>query len=146
MATLFMLCGLPGAGKTTLAKRLERAGARCFVLDELVAAASGEKSEDDLSQQVAERAWEGIGEALRAGRDVVLDWGFDSRQERDETRARASALGAGVRLIFLDLPKSELSRRLASRPWPRVTDAELDLWSAQFEAPAADEVFERMEI
>src|SRR5579871_3596329 len=120
--TLFMLCGLPGAGKTTLAKRFERAGARCFILDELIASVGREATEDELSEQIAEATWQHIADALDAGRDVVLDWGFDSRWERDQTRARATALGANVRLIFFDVPKSELSRRLASRAWPRVTN------------------------
>jgi predicted kinase len=141
--TLFMLCGLPGSGKTTLARRLERDGARSFILDELTTR-HGETTDDDLTERIAEATWIDIAKTLQSGRDCVLDWGFDSREERERTRARALALGAAIRLIFLDVPKAELSRRLALRPWPPVTEAELELWSTQFEAPASDEAFERL--
>jgi hypothetical protein len=57
MPTLFMLCGLPASGKTTPARRLQGAGARCFILDEMVVASAGDDTtDDDLSERVAEAA------------------------------------------------------------------------------------------
>ncbi len=141
MATLFMLCGLPGSGKTSLAKRLEAHGALALSLDDWIVARG---TDDELSEEVAQEQWQIAAEALKAGRDVVLDWGFDSRQERGDIRARAAAIGASARLVFLDLPKPELYRRLAMREWPSVSAEDLDRWSREFEVPGADENPERV--
>ena len=44
MATLFLMCGLPGSGKTTLAKRIERErGALRLTHDEWIARLYGTK-------------------------------------------------------------------------------------------------------
>jgi predicted kinase len=141
MATLFMLCGLPGSGKTSLARRLEARGALALSLDDWMVARG---ADDELSAEVAQEQWQTAAAALQAGRDVVLDWGFDSRQERDEIRARAAEIGAEARLLFLDLPKPELYRRLAMREWPSVSAEDLDRWSGEFEVPAPDENPERI--
>jgi predicted kinase len=142
MATLFMLCGLPGSGKTSLARRLEAHGALALSLDDWMVARG---SDDELSEEIAREQWQTAAAALQAGRDVVLDWGFDSRQERDDIRARSAAIGASTRLVFLDLPKPELYRRLAMREWPSVSAEDLDRWSREFEVPGADENPERLE-
>ncbi len=135
MATLFMLCGLPGSGKTSLAKRLEAHGAIALSLDDWMVARG---TDDELSEEIAQEQWQTAAAALQAGRDVVLDC-----QERDDIRARAAAIGASTRLVFLDLPKPELYRRLAMREWPSVSAEDLDRWSREFEVPGADENPER---
>jgi predicted kinase len=141
MATVFMLCGLPGTGKTSLAKRLEAHGALALSLDDWMVARG---IDDELSEEIAHEQWQAAAAALQAGRDVVLDWGFDSRQERDDIRARAASIGASTRLVFLDVPKPELYRRLAMREWPNVSAEDLDRWSREFEVPGADENPERV--
>ena len=83
--------------------------------------------------------------ALVLGVDVVLDWGFWSRSERDDFRSRAAALGVRAEVRFLDVPRDELSARLAVRDTDpsqsafRVSDAELDLYRTLFEPPTPDE-------
>jgi len=49
------------------------------------------------------------------GLDVVLDLGFWSRHQRDETRAAAVALGASARLYRLECPDDEAWQRVATR-------------------------------
>jgi len=149
MPTLFLICGLPGAGKTTLAKQLERERpALRFTEDEwmerLFHAAYGHDNEK--RETVKRVQWETAVRALRLGVDVVLDWGFWARSERDDWRARAAALGVRTELRFLDVPRDELLRRLAARNAAlppdtfHVDDAELDEWLLLFEPPTADEL------
>ncbi len=152
MATLIMMCGLPGSGKTTLARRIERErDALRLTPDEWIARLYGTEltppALDWCRDPVEAIQWELAERALRLGVNVVLDFGFWSRVEREEFRARAAALGAGSEIYFLDVPRAELSARVAERagalPPPgtfRVTEAQLDAWFKLFEPPTADEL------
>jgi predicted kinase len=144
MATLFMLCGLPGSGKTTLARQLELGGALALILDDWVALKSGANYDEKLGEEIDELQLQIALDTLQLGRDVVLDWGFDSREERDRVRAQAVAIGANTRLLFLDVPRSELDRRIAGRTWPVVSKKSLDDWTTAFERPQPDESPERI--
>ena len=157
MATLLLMCGLPGSGKTTLAKRLElERDALRLTPDEWIARLFGPTltppALDWCRDPVEAIQWEVAERALRLGVNVILDFGFWSRAEREEFRARAAALGAGSEVHFLDVPREELSVRVAERagadPPPgtfRVTDAQLDAWWKVFEPPAEDELRPRSE-
>jgi predicted kinase len=152
MATLFLMCGLPGSGKTTLARRLERErDALRLTPDEWIARLYGPRltppALDWCRDPVEAVQWELAERALRLGVNVVLDFGFWSRAEREEFRARAAALGAGSELHFLDVPRAELSARVAERAGAEppagtfpVTEAQLDAWWQVFEPPRADEL------
>jgi predicted kinase len=99
MATLFLICGLPGAGKITLAKQLERLQpAVRFAPDEWIAALLADVTDtterDRLRSPVEAVQWEVAKRLLTLGIDVVLEWGFWSRDERVRYRSQAEALGA----------------------------------------------------
>lgn len=151
MATLFLICGLPGSGKTTLAKQIERERrALRLTPDEWIARLFGTgltpPALDWCRDPVEALQWEVAERALTLGVNVVLDFGFWSRGEREEFRSRAAALGARSELRFLDVPRAVLSARLAARnadlpPYTfRVTEAQLDLWWGLFEPPGTDEL------
>jgi len=156
MATLILMCGLPGSGKTTLARRVERErDALRLTPDEWIARLFGRSltppALDWCRDPVESLLWEVAARALSLGVNVVLDFGFWSRAEREEFRARAAALGAGSEIYFLDVPRAVLSARIAARnaaPPPgtfRVTEAQLDAWLKVFEPPTADELRPRSE-
>jgi len=149
MSTVLLICGLPGAGKTTLAKRIERERpALRLTEDEWVAGlfGDGDVHDDAMREAIKEVQWETAVRALRLGVDVVLDWGLWALSERDDFRARAAALGVRAELVFLDVPLAELSRRLAARNAAlppatyRVTDADLSAYARVFEPPTPEEV------
>lgn len=52
---------------------------------------------------------------VRLGRDVVLEFGFLRRVERDAARALAQNAGGEAKLIFLDPPFAELISRVEAR-------------------------------
>ena len=154
MPTLYLMVGLPGAGKTTLAKQMEQElGALRLSPDEWIAPLYG----SDLTDEYLDRTrgpiesvqWQVAERALRLGLDVILDFGFWSKQERDDYRDRAAALGARSELRFLDVAFEELAGRIAARnaDLPEhafiVTDANLQLWASRFEPPTPDELVAR---
>jgi len=151
MATLFLICGLPGSGKTTLAKQLEHS---CPALrlcpDEWIAPLPADATDtaelDRLRTPIESVQWEVAKRVLTLGVDVILENGFWSREERVSYRSQAEARGARVELRYLDVPRDELwerlSRRNANLPPGTfaVREDQLDLWWSWFEPPTADEL------
>jgi predicted kinase len=91
MATIILLCGLPGSGKTTLATQLarDRPALRLGEDDWMVQLfASADGHGDAEREAIKQVQWEIATQVARFGVDVVLDWGYWSRQERDDYRAR----------------------------------------------------------
>jgi predicted kinase len=151
MPTLILICGLPGAGKTTLARELESSlPALRLCPDEwittIIANPSDREELDRLRTPVESVQWEVARRALALGLNVILEWGFWSREERGYYRTEAEALGAHVELRYLEVSRDELWARLSKRnvnlpPGTfAVTEEQLDLWSSWFQAPTAEEL------
>jgi predicted kinase len=147
MAVLFLICGLPGAGKTTLARQIE-AEHRALRLtpDEWMARIVGDGFDAAKRDAVEAVQWDIALRVLALGVNVVLENGFWSRAERVDLRARAHAIGAETRLLYLDTPHEELLRRLEARnaelppdTFP-VTAQQLELYSTWFEPPTPEEL------
>lgn len=118
MPTVIALCGLPGSGKTTCAKRIEaERPALRLSEDEWVSGVFGESAvhDDRVRERIKEVQWNIAARAVRLGVDVVLDWGFWGRSERDDFRARSAELGARFELVYLNVPRDELWRRIQAR-------------------------------
>jgi predicted kinase len=83
------------------------------------------------------------------GTNVILDFGFWAREEREDYRLRAKQLGVGSEVHFLDVSEAELLRRLAernSRPSQEsfhISEAAIKPWIAIFQKPTADELVRR---
>lgn len=144
---LILTCGLPGAGKTTLAVRIaaERGAVRLTKDDWL--RALGSSPWDALANaRIEQELWRLAQEILGYGLGVVLDFGLWARAERDEKRAAARRLGVGVELHFLGVPPDELWRRIEERNsaphWQDepISRADLDEWLRVFQAPDAREL------
>ncbi len=115
------MCGLPGAGKTTLAKKLEmeRKAVR-FCPDEWVAPILGEERDDrekdkPVRDTVEGLLWKQAQKLLAMGVSVILENGFWSKEERDGYRDTAKGMGVKVELHFLDAPLDVLWGRVEKR-------------------------------
>lgn len=149
--TLYVMCGLPGSGKTTRAKELEAAGKGvllnadawvCLLYpDDAEAAARDERK--SLVEQVQ---WELVERLLTSGVSVILDWGVWMRAERADYRQRARALDAEVETVFLDVALETLQERVSRRNQNlppgtfHISAEELGEWAAIFEPPSPDEL------
>ncbi len=147
MATLHLMVGLPCSGKTTLAKQLEHdLPALRLTPDEWMLKVVEDAYDEPKRAIVEAMLWEIAARVLTLGSDVVLDYGFWSKQERDDFRQQAAAVGASMKIHFLDVPREELHRRLSARNANLPPDtvpihpSNLDVWLAMFERPTDDEL------
>jgi predicted kinase len=112
---IILLCGLPGSGKTTAARRWEReTGAIRFSTDEWMADL-GLDFFDALRDHVQDRLDRLWPQLVGRGLSVILEDGTWQRDERDEIRRVAEQLDAVTELHYFDVPFDELWRRLEAR-------------------------------
>jgi predicted kinase len=144
---LILICGLPGAGKTTLAKRLEQERpALRLTPDEWMTALRIDLFDESRRGAVEGLQWQVATSVLALGLDVILDWGFWSRAERDDYRLRATRLGARTELHYLGLSPEALWERVdgRNREMPpdaaHITRAHLEQYARSFEPPTDDEI------
>jgi len=143
LPTLHLICGLPGSGKTTLARRLavERDAQR-FTMDEWVLALDGDLYDERLRVRVEAQLIELAFELMAAGRSCILDFGLWGREERDALRLRARAQGVRVELHVLDVELDELVRRCTKRyaeaphTTAEISAEQLAIWASTFETPS----------
>ena len=154
MATLNLMVGLPCSGKTTLAQKLEHElPALRLTPDEWQIRLFGQDAEEpehDARHSLIEAMlWNIAGRALELGTNVILDYGFWAREEREDFRLRAKQLGAGSEVHYLDVPEDELLRRLEKRnsqPSQEsflISEEALKPWIAFFQKPTRDELERR---
>jgi predicted kinase len=145
-ACLILTCGLPGSGKTTLAKRLadDRHALR-LTKDEWMWAIGSSPWDAPTQEKVERELWRLAQDVLRLGLSVVLDFGLWARAERDEMRSTARRLGVHVELHYVEAPLDELWRRIDERnsepPWlaAPISRAHLEEWMELFQPPDAAE-------
>ena len=140
MPTLFLMVGLPGAGKTTLAKQIEEErGALRLTPDEWMQALGIDPFHEEMRARVEALQWELAARALKLGIDAILDFGFWSHREREDFISRAEKLGAKAKICYLNVPVEELKRRVQSRSKTggvSIKMEQLDSYIALFEPPS----------
>ena len=140
---LVIVCGLPGSGKTTLARALESKldGVRLSP-DEWMDALLINLYDEDRRARIERLQWKFARQLLVLGLTVIIEWGTWGRSERDELRLGARALGAAVELHYLSAPVDVLFDRLQGRGTenPPIEREALSQWCEMFEAPTLEEM------
>lgn len=141
------MIGLPGAGKTTRARRIEeQTGAVRFSTDEWMADLGLDFYDErrELVQARLDRLWRQL---LEQGLSVVLEDGTCKRSERDSLREFASGVGASTVVHYFNIGLDELWRRLELRnqnpPYGTAPISRAILeecWSSRMERPDRTEL------
>jgi predicted kinase len=154
VATLHLMVGLPCSGKTTLARKLEHEhSALRLTPDEWQVGLFGQDAEepehDARHSLIESMLWNIASRALKLGLNVILDFGFWAREEREDFRSRAKQLGASSEIHFLDMPEEELLKRLAvrnSQPSQEsfhISEESMKPWIELFQRPTPEELERR---
>ena len=140
---LIIVCGLPGSGKTTHAKRLQaQLRAIRFSADEWMDALGLDLWDERKREKIEALQWQLSQEVLAQGLTVIIEWGTWGRSERDSLRLRARELGAAVELHYLSASVDVLFDRVRSREMenPPIQRDQLVHWAEIFQVPTTDEM------
>lgn len=115
--TVYILCGFPFSGKTTLAKGLVNRSHFAFVgIDEIntergVGQSTGVAVTPEEWKATYKLAYKRIEKLLDKKKDIIYDATNFTRQQRDEIKQLAQKHKAKSKIIFVDIPKEEAKKR-----------------------------------
>src|SRR5688500_14748822 len=144
--TLYILCGLPFSGKTTLAHAIaDQCGCVHLDLDSLAnrKGLSPEEGIDDNQWGLLfSETHQYLAALLSSGKSVVFDAVNYDRVGRDRLRAIAQQNGSSVYVIYVKLTVQELERRrranLDHHQRPNVQEKDFVKLARDFEAPTLE--------
>lgn len=144
--TLYIMTGLPYAGKSTLTKELvQRFGFKIASVDEVL-----EEKDYDIEKMTQEdwnyaysEAYRRLKEYLTTGISVILDIGNLKKSERETARSIAKNLNIKHRLIYVNTTPEQIRERWLknqeTKERGRLEDVSLKRALDMFEPPTPDE-------
>lgn len=142
-ATLSIITGLPGVGKSTRAAGLEaETGAVRMEPDGWMDELKLDLWDEERRFAIEAMQWRLSRRFLAAGVSVIIEWGTWGRGERMKLAAEAKALGARTELYWLTAPLDVMLERIRERGRenPPITLEHIEEWVGLFQAPGADEL------
>lgn len=152
MAKAVILIGRVGSGKTFYAKELLKKGdAVLLSVDEIMLALFGNDAgemHDFYAKRTQKYLFEKSIKVLASGMDVILDWGFWRRCDRDSARTYYAEAGYVCDAVYLDVSKEVRRRNIAARNMALqggaesayyMDDSVADKFDSFFEEPSDDE-------
>lgn len=120
VSILHLICGLPGSGKTTLAKEIEKSlSAVRLCPDEWIKDIWGnelaEKEGNEFRDQIEQLQWKMGKNILKSGTDIIIEWGTWGKSEREKLRDETWGIGSKVKFYYLDVPIQVLKERIINR-------------------------------
>jgi len=148
------MVGLPCSGKTTKAKELEtELRAIRLTPDEWQVNLFGhdtlDPDHDRRHSLIEDMLWQIAARVLSLGTNIILDFGFWAKEERDDYRSRARDLGARSEIVFMDVEEEELLKRVRMRnesltnTIAYIPEDLMISWIRFFQRPDADELAPR---
>ncbi len=139
---IYLLCGLPGSGKTNYAKQLEERNIIRLSLDEELFALFGREfppeQYPDFERQTKDKLLVQTTSLIHDGKSVVLDWGFWKKDEREKIKRFLQDQGGEVKLLYFKRNPSELVEKVQNRDLSKNHEINAEMlgkFSAQFEEP-----------
>ena len=141
---VILVCGLPGSGKTTLAKELEaEQGAVRFSPDEWMEDMGISLWDSKARVGIEQRFWKLAQNLADLGITSILENGFWSKEEREGYLKVARDKGFQIQLIPLYISKEETRARLEARNMEgdeKILKEKLDEYFESFEVPSQEEL------
>lgn len=119
MAKAILICGKICCGKSIYAKRLQtETNAVLLSVDEIMLPVfglyAGEKH-DEYTEKIQKYLLNKSAEIIRSGSDVVLDWGFWTRQKRMQAKSFYQNRNIACELHYLAVSDTVWKERIESR-------------------------------
>lgn len=120
MAKVILMVGLPGAGKTIKAKQLEiQEKAVRLTPDEWHIQLFGQDLDapehDTRHNTIESLLWKLAEKLAGVGVNTILDFGFWSKEERDNAKKKIKAMRAEYEVYYQKVSKEDMIRRLKLR-------------------------------
>lgn len=145
--TLTLFCGLPGSGKTRIAKQLEmKSGAIRICTDDWLADIDADLFDEKIREALQQRLYKLALQLISKGQDVILEDGLWSKKERDDKLASGKKLDARVVINVFNLSPEEQWKRIEHRNnnlmhgHVPITHEQLDSYFPMFQLPNTEEL------
>lgn len=119
MAKVFMVCGKLCSGKSTYSKALRKEHKAVILsVDEITLALFGQdagEKHDDYAKRAKKYLYGKSLEIIEMDINVILDWGFGTKQEREFARKFYGSRNISFEFYYIDIDDEEWNRRMEKR-------------------------------